>query len=169
MASTTILTAILILTWFILAVLILLFTLAFFYFRETYKVEVILTHQPTTPIIYSSPLPLLTYLVVNQISPITAVTLAVINDHPNLLLLTLLGFFLLLSLLSTLALALIIPLLLRLTIRHLEREHQWAFNIATTAQCPLPHTTTNLPVIATNRNGNNLTQVYFEYIREHQD
>ncbi|CCM06302.1 uncharacterized protein FIBRA_08553 [Fibroporia radiculosa] len=50
MASTTILTTLLILTWFLIAFLILVLTLAFFHFKETYKVEVILTCQPTTPI-----------------------------------------------------------------------------------------------------------------------
>ncbi|CCM07043.1 uncharacterized protein FIBRA_09363 [Fibroporia radiculosa] len=132
MASTTVLATLLIATW-----------------RHTKSKSSSLDNQ--------QPPPLTKHPMVNQVAPLTTITLAVINEHSHLLLLALLGFFLL-SLLSTLTLALIVPLLLCLTIHHLEREHQWAFNITTTAQCPLPHTTTNLPVVAANRDSNNPTQ-----------
>ncbi|CCM07247.1 uncharacterized protein FIBRA_09593 [Fibroporia radiculosa] len=55
MASTTILTALLISTWFLLTALLLIITITVFYFKETYKVEVILTRQPTTPTIDQTP------------------------------------------------------------------------------------------------------------------
>ncbi|CCM07019.1 uncharacterized protein FIBRA_09338 [Fibroporia radiculosa] len=160
MASTTVLTALLILTWFLATTLILILTLAFLYFKETYKVEVILTHQPTTPIVDQTP----EWPTGVQVTSPVKLTPTPFTD----LLSALLGLILTILLL-VLALTLIIPLLLCLTICHLEREHQWAFNIAITAQCPLLHTTTTLPVIAANHDSNNPMQVYFEYIREHQD
>ncbi|CCM07260.1 uncharacterized protein FIBRA_09607 [Fibroporia radiculosa] len=136
-------------TWFLITLLILLITLTVFFLKETYIFKIHLE-------------------LVNQVTPLATVTLTVVDEHPQLLLLALLGFFLT-TLLSILALALIVSLSLHLIIKHLEREHQWAFNIAATAQCPLPHTTTTLPIIAANWDSNNPTQVYFEYIREHQD
>ncbi|CCM06971.1 uncharacterized protein FIBRA_09285 [Fibroporia radiculosa] len=160
MASITILAALLFLTWFLLTVLILILTLLFLYFKETYKVKVILTRQPITPIADQTPE---RPTGVQVMSPVK-LTPTPFTD----LLSALLGFFLT-TLLSVLALTFIVPLTLRLTLRHLKREHQWAFNIAATAQRPLPNTTTNLPVIAANRDSNTPTQVYFEYIREHQD
>ncbi|CCM06938.1 uncharacterized protein FIBRA_09252 [Fibroporia radiculosa] len=231
MASTTLLAVALAFTAFLLALIILIATLAVFYFKETYKIEVILTRQPTTPTVdltpewpagvqspqwhpplFSSrssfavgssssssssslhspssssrrhtpsssnstappllpPPPPLTSrpsIVVNHITPLATATLAVVDEQPHLLLLALLGSFLI-SLLAILALALIVPLTLRITIRHLEKEHHWAYNIATTAQRPLPHINTPLLVIVANRDNNNPSQVYFEYIREHQD
>ncbi|CCM07204.1 uncharacterized protein FIBRA_09545 [Fibroporia radiculosa] len=55
MASTTILAALLILVWFLFALLILALTLAFHYFKATYKIEIVLTRQPTTPTIDLTP------------------------------------------------------------------------------------------------------------------
>ncbi|CCM07002.1 uncharacterized protein FIBRA_09320 [Fibroporia radiculosa] len=55
MASTTILTAFLILAWFLFALLVLILTIAFHYLKATYKVEIILTRQPTTPTIDLTP------------------------------------------------------------------------------------------------------------------
>ncbi|CCM06783.1 uncharacterized protein FIBRA_09082 [Fibroporia radiculosa] len=170
MASNSLLLALLLLTWFFLAVLILFIAIALFVLKDSYTIKVNLECIPTplatTPIDEQA----LNWSnnVVNQVSFPAAATLVVADDHNQLLLLALLGFCLT-TLLAVLALALIVPLTLRLTIRHLEREHQWAYNIAVTAQRPLPHTTTTLPIIAANRDSNNPTQVYFEYIREHQD
>ncbi|CCM07071.1 uncharacterized protein FIBRA_09395 [Fibroporia radiculosa] len=159
MASTTVLITLLIISWFLITLLVLLFIFTVFLLKETYTIRFHLDHNPTpvstTP--NSLPPPLLTYSVVNQVALPTAITLAIVHDHPHLLRLALLGFFLT-TLLSVLALALIVPLTLGLTIRHLKREHQWVYNIAATAQCPLPHTTTPLPVIAANCNSNNPTQ-----------
>ncbi|CCM06496.1 uncharacterized protein FIBRA_08766 [Fibroporia radiculosa] len=134
MASIAVLAALLTLTWFLFALLILTLTLTFLYFKETYKLTGV------------------------QVMSLAELTPTPFTD----LLSALLGFFLT-TLLSVLALALTVPLTLCLTLRHLEKEHQWAFNIAATAQRPLLHTTTNLPIIATNRDSNNPTQVYFEH------
>ncbi|CCM06923.1 uncharacterized protein FIBRA_09235 [Fibroporia radiculosa] len=151
MASTTILAALLILTWFSLVLLILLLILTVFYLKDTYSLSVHIAQRPVTPLTNKTPE-----------RPANGV------QCPHLLLLALLGFFLT-TLLSILALTLIILLTLCTTLRHLKCEHQWVFNITTTVQCPLLHTTTNLPVIASNWDPNNPTQVYFEHIREHQD
>ncbi|CCM06935.1 uncharacterized protein FIBRA_09249 [Fibroporia radiculosa] len=166
MASTTLLLALLLISWFLTITLILVLAVAVFFIKETYAIHFHLDRNPTPS--SSLPPPLLTYSVVNQVALLAVTTLTIVDKHPHLLLLAFLGSFLI-TLLAILALTLIIPLTLCTTIWHLEREHQWAFNIAATAQHPLPHTTTTLPVIAANRDSNNLTQVYFEYIREHQD
>ncbi|CCM07018.1 uncharacterized protein FIBRA_09337 [Fibroporia radiculosa] len=55
MASTTILAALLIATWFSLTLLILILALAVFYFKETYKIQLLLMHQPKTPILNQTP------------------------------------------------------------------------------------------------------------------
>ncbi|CCM07069.1 uncharacterized protein FIBRA_09392 [Fibroporia radiculosa] len=153
MASITILAALLILTWFLVATLILILTLAFFHFKETYKVEVILPRQPTTPIIDQTP----EWPAEVQVTPPVQLIPTSFTDLCS----ALLG-LILMTLLSVLTLALIVPLLLHLTIQHLEREHQWAFNIAATAQRPLLHTTTTLPIIAANHDSNNPMQKFLD-------
>ncbi|CCM06917.1 uncharacterized protein FIBRA_09229 [Fibroporia radiculosa] len=166
MASTTLLLTLLLTSWFLITflILILILVLAVFFLKETYTFRVHVDQIPT-PVTTSIDKQALNWANngAQVMSPIE-LTPAPFTD----LLSALLGFFLT-TLLSILALTLIVPLTLRLTIQHLEREHQWAFNITATAQRPLPHTTTTLPIIAANCDSNNPTQVYFEYIREHQD
>ncbi|CCM07268.1 uncharacterized protein FIBRA_09616 [Fibroporia radiculosa] len=164
MASTTLLLALLLTSWFLIAILILILTLTIFFLKETYTIRLQVDWIPT-PV--TTPITKQALNWANNGAQVTSPVELTPTPFTDLLS-ALLGFFLT-TLLSILALALIVPLTLHLTIWHLEREHQWAFNIAATAQRPLPHTTTTLPVIAANRDSNNPTQVYFEYIREHQD
>ncbi|CCM06227.1 uncharacterized protein FIBRA_08473 [Fibroporia radiculosa] len=110
-ASTTILTALLIVTWFLLAILCLVLTLTLLYFKEAYKVEVILTCQPTTPTVNLTP----EWPAGVQVMSPAELTPTPFTD----LLSALLGFFLT-TLLSILALALIVSHTLCLTLCHLE-------------------------------------------------
>ncbi|CCM06891.1 uncharacterized protein FIBRA_09201 [Fibroporia radiculosa] len=165
MASITILTTLLLVSWTFTDLLILILAFAIFFLQDSYTFKVHLERTPTP--LSTTPIDEQALNWANNRTQVTSPVELTPTPFTDLLS-ALLGFFLT-TLLSILALALIVPLTLRLTIRHLECEHQWAYNIATTAQCPLPHTTTTLPVIAANRNSNNPTQVYFEYIREHQD
>ncbi|CCM06926.1 uncharacterized protein FIBRA_09238 [Fibroporia radiculosa] len=165
MASVTILAALLLVSWTLITLLILIIAFAVYYLKDSYTFKVHLERTPTP--LSTTPIDEQALNWANNGAQVTSPVELTPTPFTDLLS-ALLGFFLT-TLLSVLALALIVPLTLRLTIRHLEREHQWAFNIAATAQRPLPHTTTTLPVIAANRDSNNPTQVYFEYIREHQD
>ncbi|CCM06826.1 uncharacterized protein FIBRA_09129 [Fibroporia radiculosa] len=94
-ASITILTALLLFSWFFTALLILLLTFTIFVLKDNYTFKV--------------------HLELNQVAPLAATTLTVVDKHPHLLLLTLLSSFLI-TLLSILTLALIVPLTLRTTI-----------------------------------------------------
>ncbi|CCM06701.1 uncharacterized protein FIBRA_08989 [Fibroporia radiculosa] len=154
MASTTILIALLLISWFLTTLLILLLTLTVFFFKETYTMRFHINQIPTpttTPITEQA-----LNWANNRAQVMSPIELATVPFTD--LLSALLG-FVLTTLLSILALTLIIPLTLCTTIQHLECKHQWAFNITTMAQHPLPHTTTTLPVIVANWDSNNPTQV----------
>ncbi|CCM06962.1 uncharacterized protein FIBRA_09276 [Fibroporia radiculosa] len=112
--STTILAAFLIISWFLIALLLLTVVLAYLLFKEDYLVRIHINCRPTpNPINKTPQWP--AYSVVNQVAPLTTAALIVTNNHPHLLLLGLLG-LLLITILSVLALALIVPLTLQITI-----------------------------------------------------
>ncbi|CCM06842.1 uncharacterized protein FIBRA_09145 [Fibroporia radiculosa] len=98
MASVTILVTLLLISWFPTAFLILILILAVFFLKEMYTFKANNGTQVTSSV---------------ELTPTPFTDL----------LSALLGFFLT-TLLSVLALALIVPLTLHLTIQHLKREHQ---------------------------------------------
>ncbi|CCM07153.1 uncharacterized protein FIBRA_09491 [Fibroporia radiculosa] len=147
MVSVTILAALLLVSWAFTALLILLLAFTLFVLKDTYTFKVHLERTPTP--LATTPIDEQALNWANNRAQVTSPIELTPTPFTDLLS-ALLGFFLT-TLLSVLALALIVPLTLRLTIQHLERKHQWAYNITATAQRPLPHTTTTLPVIAANR------------------